>query len=132
MPPRSQSLTNAWLAVGWLGVAAVVYLSLTPTPPRLALGPLTDKWEHLTTYALLMAWFCQVRKSFPRRTLVGVGLITLGVALEFAQRASGVRTFEVADMFANSAGVLLGWLAAPPRLPDVLALIARRLGRNGN
>jgi glycopeptide antibiotics resistance protein len=31
------------------------------------------------------------------------------VALEFAQEATGYRSFELADMAVNSLGVLLGW-----------------------
>jgi glycopeptide antibiotics resistance protein len=33
----------------------------------------------------------------------------MGVALEFAQGATGYRSFEVLDMAANAAGVALGW-----------------------
>ena len=33
----------------------------------------------------------------------------LGAALEIAQSATDTRSFEFADMAANSLGVLLGW-----------------------
>jgi hypothetical protein len=46
------------------------------------------------------------------------------------QRWTGYRTFDVWDMAADAAGVAIGWLLAPPRLPNVLcgveSLLARR------
>jgi glycopeptide antibiotics resistance protein len=36
----------------------------------------------------------------------------MGIALEFVQGALGYRSFEVADMFANTFGVLIGWAIA--------------------
>ena len=46
--------------------------------------------------------------------------MALGIALEFAQRMTGFRMFEVADMVAGALGVTLGWLLAPPRTPNLL------------
>ena len=43
------------------------------------------------------------------RLLFGAAWIAMGVALEFAQAATGYRSFELSDMAANSLGVLLGW-----------------------
>ena len=49
-----------------------------------------------------------------------IGFIALGIALEFVQRWTGYRSFEVADMAADAAGVAVGWLIAPPRIPNYL------------
>ncbi len=54
-------------------------------------------------------------------------MVALGIALEYAQRATGYRSFEVADMVADALGVAIGWLAAPPRLPNVLSWAEKRL-----
>jgi hypothetical protein len=124
---QPDALRKAWLAVGWLGVGLVVFLSLTPSPPQVDLGAYTDKWEHLTAYALLMWWFCQLQMALPGRVLTGVGLIVLGIALEFAQRAMGIRMFEISDMGAGGLGTALGWLLAPPRTPGALGWFQRRL-----
>jgi hypothetical protein len=35
-----------------------------------------------------------------------------GIALEFARRWAGYRTFELADRAANATGVAAGWLSA--------------------
>jgi VanZ family protein len=49
-----------------------------------------------------------------------------GIVLEFLQRLTGYRTFEIADMIADVCGVCLGWLAAPPRLPHALRYVETR------
>jgi VanZ family protein len=55
-------------------------------------------------------------------------MVALGIALEYAQRATGYRSFEVADMAADALGVAVGWLAAP-RLPNFLSWAEKRLPR---
>jgi glycopeptide antibiotics resistance protein len=70
-------------------------------------------------YAALMFWFCQIYLS-KDRLIHGVVFLLMGVGLEVLQGMSGLRSYEVTDMLANTAGVLLGWLAAralPPLLP---------------
>ncbi len=115
-----EAVRKAWLAVGWFGVGLVIYLSLTPTPPEVDLGEYGDKWEHMSVYALLMWWFCQLQAPITARALIGLGLVALGIALEFVQRMTGFRMFEVADMVAGGVGVTLGWLLASPRTPNLL------------
>jgi hypothetical protein len=105
----------------------VIYLSLTPTPPEVDLGEYTDKWGHASVYALLMWWFCQLQTALASRALTGLGLVALGIALEFAQDATAYRTFEVADMSAGAVGVAAGWLLAAPRTPNLLAWCTRLL-----
>lgn len=129
MTLQAHAVRKSWLAVGWLGVGLVVFLSLTPTPPQVDLGAYTDKWEHLTVYALLMWWFCELQASLPSRARIGLRLVALGIALEFAQRMTGIRTFEVSDMVAGALGVVVGWVLAPPRTPNLLDWCQRRLGR---
>jgi VanZ family protein len=96
------------LAGGWLYAAAIVYLSLTPKPPDpgFAYG---DKLGHLLAYSLLMFWFSWLYRKRYTRLAFGIGWVTLGIGLEFAQGMTSTRSFEFADMAANSLGVLLGW-----------------------
>lgn len=96
------------IAGGWLYAAAIVFLSLTPKPPDpgFAYG---DKLGHLLAYGLLMFWFCFLYRYRYTRLAYGIGWVLLGIALEFAQGATGDRSFEIADMAANSLGVLVGW-----------------------
>ena len=98
----------ALIAGGWLYAAAIVFLSLVPRPPRIDIDH-GDKLGHLLAYGLLMSWFCFLYRNRYTRLAYGLGWIAMGVALEFAQRATGTRSLEVADMVANSLGVLLGW-----------------------
>ena len=107
-----------WLTVGWAMVAAVVWLSLTPAPPKLDFEQ-SDKLGHFLGYGVLMFWFSQLYRNWARAAY-GMGFIAMGIGLEFAQGRLGYRTYEVFDMYANSLGVLLGWAAAlmlPALLP---------------
>jgi len=126
-PPRLK-WRPLWLTLGWLWVIAILWLSLTPTPPRIDL-PEGDKLGHGLSYALLMFWFCQLHVSRAARVGYALGFIAMGVAIEFVQRATGYRSFELLDMAADAVGVLVGWLiarAAGHGLPSrIEAAIAR-------
>lgn len=93
------------VAIGWLLVAAIIWLSLTPRPPDVGAG---DKLSHFAAYGTLMLWFAQLYRPTRTRVLYAVGFVIMGIVLEFVQGAVG-RTYEVEDMFANTIGVLLGW-----------------------
>jgi len=108
-----------WLATGWLLVSSIVYLSLVPAPPSIDL-PEGDKLEHVLAYAVLMFWFAQMYYRTRSRLLFAIGFVLLGVALEFLQGLTETRQFEIADMIADAAGVMLGWMIAPPRTGNVL------------
>ena len=100
-----------WLALGWATAAAIVWLSLTPSPFEIDVEQ-GDKLGHLAAYGVLMFWFCQLYASRRARVGYALGFIALGIALEFIQRATGYRSFELWDMVADGAGVLIGWLLA--------------------
>lgn len=104
-------LRPLWLALGWALAAAIVWLSLTPSPPKIDLEQ-GDKLGHLASYAALMFWFCQLYATRGVRLAYAACFTLMGVALEFAQGALGARSFEIADMLANAAGVALGWTFA--------------------
>lgn len=120
------TLQRVWTALGWFGVASVVVLSLVPlsSTPSIEHG---DKFEHVLAYAVLMWWFAQMVTGTPRRLWLALGLLALGIALEFAQGLTTWRSFSYADMAADALGVASGWLLSPPRTPSVLALLGRRL-----
>ena len=115
-----------WLALGWLLCQLVIYLSLTPAPPDLGVEQ-GDKIGHLAAYAGLMLWFSLLYYPFRQRLTIAIALVALGIGLEFAQRATGYRSFELADMAADALGVLIGLLFAPPRIPNLLLWLERRL-----
>jgi hypothetical protein len=121
---QARTLERAWRIVGWLGVLGVIVLSLIPNPPSIGVEQ-GDKIGHAAAYALLMLWFAQIHLQRWQRMPVALWLLTLGIALEFAQGWAGPRTFSIADMGADAAGIALGWLAAPPRGPNLLTNVAR-------
>jgi VanZ family protein len=96
------------LALGWAWAGAIVWLSLTPSPPEVDFEA-SDKLGHLLSYGLLMLWFAVLFTSTRQRALHAAVFLAMGVALEFAQAGLGYREFELLDMAANAAGVLLGW-----------------------
>jgi glycopeptide antibiotics resistance protein len=51
----------------------------------------------------------------------------MGVAIEYLQRMTGYRTFDVADMIANGIGAALGWGLAQTPLGNALDWVERLL-----
>ena len=99
-------------------VVAVVWLSLTPSPPKVDFEH-SDKVGHLLAYGTLMFWFGELYAG-QARFLYASGFVAMGIGLEIAQGALGYRSYELVDMGANTLGVLLGWAAAlllPTALP---------------
>jgi VanZ family protein len=122
--PPSTTVRRVWRAVGFGLVMLVIWLSLTPHPVHIPVAN-GDKLGHFAAFATLMFWFAQLETGHRARVAYAIGFVALGVALEFAQRLTGYRVFDVADMVANAIGVLLGWVSAPPRGPDVLGFVER-------
>ena len=93
-----------------IGVVLVALVSLTPQD---ALPPvaLWDKLLHLLAYGAL-AVLGGVSFPGPRRMIVlGVWLLLLGAALEFAQGQIPGRFASLGDALANALGVVLGLAA---------------------
>ena len=98
-------MRKALVAAGWAWAAAIVWLSLTPSLPKLGTGH-ADKFGHFAAYGVLMFWFAQL---YRQRLAYAAGFFAMGVALEFLQQALGSRQFDVFDMLANTLGVATGW-----------------------
>jgi hypothetical protein len=129
--PGSSRIRRLWITVGWLGVAAVIYLSLMPRPPELLSGlEQGNRVGHVLAYASLMLWFSQLTDLPVPRLGYASGLFVLAVVLELAQLATPYRTYSYMDMAAGAVGVLFGWMLAPPRLPNLLSLVERMAERD--
>ena len=113
-----------WRVIGLLLVALVIYESLCQHPVEITLDS-GDGYGHGMAYATLMFWFAQLSYRRGARIALAVLLMMLGVGLEFAQRLTEWRTFAVSDMAADAIGVGIGWIAAPPRLPNVLRRVEK-------
>jgi VanZ family protein len=70
-----------------------------------------DKFGHIVAYSTLMIWFASIYRHLRQRLALAAGFVLLGIVLEFVQRLTGYRTFDIADMIADAFGVLVGWLA---------------------
>ncbi len=79
-----------------------------------------DKFFHFIAYAGLMGWFAQLYWSISTRVLLAGGLVAMGIGLEFLQALTPERQLEVADMLANSTGVLTAWRVARGHLQQLL------------
>ena len=125
-PELTLRMRRIWLFFGWMLVLLVIYLSLTPTPIQVPVEQ-GDKFGHLLAYAMLMSWFANLYELPAERVIFAIGFVMLGICLEFVQRWTGYRSFEVADMVADAAGVAAGWVLAPPRIPNYLHGIEKQL-----
>jgi VanZ family protein len=126
MPAQPTAIRRVWRAIGVGLILFVIWLSLTPHPIEIPVEH-GDKLGHLVAYATLMFWFAQLHTRHRTRLAYAIGFVTLGVALEFAQRLTDYRTFELADMGADAVGVLFAWVASPPRGPDMIGFVERAL-----
>ena len=110
---------SLWLFVAYSLVAYVIYSSLTSSPVHVDVSYF-DKYAHTVGYFILMGWFMQLYHSKRGVTICAVSLIIMGVSLEFLQELTGYRYYEVYDMMANTAGVLLACLLIKTPFPNIL------------
>ena len=105
----------------------VIWLSLTPEIEFSCDFVNADKVYHMLAYLWLSALPFFVF-SRPGGALTGaLTMIFLGIALEFVQAHVPGRSFSVADMAANSLGVILGiWLGRYMRRKHLLFTIRAR------
>lgn len=103
---------RAGLRLAWLvATLAVLTASLLPSssPPMRALDtlPIQDKLLHLGAYSLL-ALLPSLHERSAMLVRILIGMLLLGVCLEFLQPYSEGRYFEVADMVADAGGLAVG------------------------
>ena len=115
-----------WLALGWVWITLVVFVSLTPHPPEIEMTS-GDKIGHVLAYTFLMLWFSQLYQTRPKKWSIALGLFALGIAIEFAQEQTGYRQFEMADMGADGIGVAIGLFLGESVLTHALRQAERLL-----
>lgn len=107
---RWESGLRPVLLVLWLfGLGVAAYYSLMPAA-KLGHVPGSDKAWHCMGYAILAAPLPLLFRNVRLLCIVSAGLIVFGILLEFGQEFVPGRSFEVADMLANSAGVIVSVL----------------------
>jgi len=124
-PPQPHR--RAWLLLGWGMVLAVFVLSLIPL--EVDLGENRDKVAHFIAYGSLLFWFAMLFRGLARQIGVALAFAAMGVAIEYLQRMTGYRTFDVYDMIANGIGAAIGWGLAQTPLVNALGWAERLLAR---
>jgi VanZ family protein len=115
-----------WLALWWLAIAILIVVCLIPLDSLPPLPDNSDKVEHLAGYFVLAAAAVQLFRG-RLLLLAAVGLILLGVGVEFAQGLTAYRSSDPYDALANTAGVLLGMATVLTPWRDVLLRLEKRL-----
>lgn len=119
----------------WAALVVVVVIgSLLPgaSAPMEALSALhiNDKVEHIVAY-LSLAFLPALHERRRRLGYIAVGLVALGVLLEFGQLFSPGRSFEIGDMVADAAGVIAGTSIGLWARPLAARRLALDEGRSG-
>lgn len=118
-----------WCVLWCLAIAAVVVVSLMPPPPMPDFED-SDKWSHFLAYAVLGACAVQLFRNWPALLGAGLGLVLLGVGIEYAQDAfTADRMLDMRDGLANTLGVIAG---LGTRLTPAHDLLLRLDGRREN
>lgn len=102
---------RTWLVIGWTLVIVALYLNLMPATSLPDVN-VSDKSEHAFGYFVLTSWFAGI---YPRSRYlhIAIGMILMGVAIEFLQGAMHMgRVRDYHDVIANAAGVAAGLLVA--------------------
>jgi hypothetical protein len=123
---RKLKFIKVWLAIGFLLIGVICFLTLTPSPPDMGDFPESDKIGHLAAYSIMMLWFGFIYVHRKRYIRVGLAFIAMGIVLEMIQGMLGYRSFSCLDMGANACGVMIGWLLAKTRLADALVYVEGR------
>lgn len=98
-----------WTGLWILAIAALVVVSLVPAPDLPNVPPGSDKIEHFLAYCLLAVGAVQLYARRPAWIGAGLGLVLLGIGLEYAQGAlTTTRMMDRWDALANTLGVIAG------------------------
>jgi len=109
-----------WTALWLLAVLGVIGVCLIPPPP-IDLPENGDKVEHFLAYFILSGSAVQLFRRGTPLLWAGVGLVLMGLGIEFAQGAlTSNRSADPMDALANTLGVLSGLATALTPLRDIL------------
>lgn len=99
-------IKSLWKAIFWLLLLGTLWLSLVPVEHIPSAFNFWDKAQHALGFAALALTGLL---GYPRhnRRLV-LGLIILGVGIEYAQHLTGWRQGDWADWLADCVGVAIG------------------------
>lgn len=116
---------RAWLALWTLAIVATVVVCLIPLDGMPPLPDNGDKVEHLLGYFLLSSSAVQLFAGRRALAFAAIGLVALGIGIEFAQGFTAYRSSDPADALANTIGVLSGMATALTPWRDLLLRIEK-------
>jgi VanZ family protein len=92
-------------------LAGILPLSLLPMDDFSTALSLNDKVLHMLAYTALMLWFAGI---VPQRRYyqLALALLAYGMIIELLQSLTVYRSMELADLFADAGGLVLGWILA--------------------
>ena len=118
-----------WLVIGYLLITLVVFLSLSSSPVKIDTNlPYQDKLFHFIAYFLITFWFMQIYHIRHHVAAWVIFFLCLGVAMEYLQGFDANRYSEVADMAANTLGVIAGVGLSLTSLRYTLVKLERYIG----
>lgn len=99
------------LLLAILVTIVIIFLSLI----RIGKQPINfnhlDKIEHCIAYATLsFLWLLSLGNTKRRKIIICIMCMLFGMFIEVLQDTTSYRTFDYVDMFANSIGVLIGFI----------------------
>lgn len=119
---------NIWLTLSWAWLLVIIILSLITIPTSVEFSvPYIDKVEHTVSYFILMFLFSQCYSQVTTRLMYAFVFICIGILLEYLQSLTVTRQFEIADMVANSSGVVLGVLLSDSGLRHIISFVDNRI-----
>jgi len=116
-----------WLGLWLLALVVVCVICLVPLDGLPPLPENSDKVEHLLTYFALAAGAVQLFGGRRALLVAALGLMLLGIGIEFAQGMTAYRSADPMDALANSIGVMLGMATRLTPWRDLLLRIEKRL-----
>jgi VanZ family protein len=96
-----------WAALVVLVVIGSLLPAASAPMEMIAALHINDKVQHVIAY-LSLAFLPALHEPRRRLAYIAIGLVALGVLLEFGQLWSPGRSFEIGDMLADAAGVIAG------------------------
>lgn len=64
----------------------------------------------MLAYLTQTLWYLQLYRKHSKRVLIGLAFIAMGLVIEYIQSFHPMRYFDIADMLANTLGVVTAYL----------------------
>lgn len=107
--------SKLWLSFGFSAAAVVVYFSVNPAyalKQAVAQLPFSDPLIHVCSFALVTFCFYLSTQQKLLQLSTACGLMVLALALEMLQTVLFPIELEMVDIYANMAGVVVGYVVA--------------------